>query len=221
MITPAQAATQTTPQNQPTSPSPTSALTSDFETFLRMLTAQARHQDPLEPLDSSEYAAQLAQFSMVEQQVQTNDLITRLTSVLGGNDLGQLAGWVGMDVRTTAAFRFDQSPVTLFAQAEPAATDAVLVIRGADGTVLDRQNVPVSQTEFQWAGVDENGNPMPSGLYSATLESYRNGDKLADKPVASFDRVVEAQVGNDSVMLTLASGQSVAVADVDAVRTGA
>ncbi|MEP0702358.1 MAG: flagellar hook capping FlgD N-terminal domain-containing protein, partial [Lentilitoribacter sp.] len=44
------------------------ALASDFETFLKMLTAQARYQDPLEPIDSSEYAAQLAQFSMVEQQ---------------------------------------------------------------------------------------------------------------------------------------------------------
>ena len=44
-----------------------SAVTSDFETFLNMLTAQAKDQDPLEPIDSTEYAAQLAQFSMVEQ----------------------------------------------------------------------------------------------------------------------------------------------------------
>ena len=57
-------------------PLPTqSALSADFETFIKMLTTQAKYQDPLEPLDSSEYAAQLAQFSMVEQQVLSNDLL--------------------------------------------------------------------------------------------------------------------------------------------------
>ena len=57
-------------------------LSSDFETFIRMLTAQARYQDPLEPLDSSQYATQLAQFSMVEQQVLAND---RLAALFGGD----------------------------------------------------------------------------------------------------------------------------------------
>lgn len=57
-----------------------SVLSSDFEVFLQMLTAQAEYQDPLEPIDSSEYAAQLAQFSMVEQQVMTNDLMPRKCS---------------------------------------------------------------------------------------------------------------------------------------------
>ncbi|MEM9127629.1 MAG: flagellar hook capping FlgD N-terminal domain-containing protein, partial [Pseudomonadota bacterium] len=83
MITPATSA-QATTQAQPTSTPQANALTSDFETFLLMLTAQARNQDPLEPLDSSQYASQLAQFSMVEQQVQTNDLLSSLSNALGG-----------------------------------------------------------------------------------------------------------------------------------------
>ncbi len=44
------------------SPQAKAVLSSDFETFIKMLTTQAKYQDPLEPLDSSEYAAQLAQF---------------------------------------------------------------------------------------------------------------------------------------------------------------
>jgi len=47
-------------------------ISSDFETFLRMLTVQMQNQDPLNPVDSSDYAVQLATFSSVEQQVQTN-----------------------------------------------------------------------------------------------------------------------------------------------------
>ena len=47
-------------------------LSSDFETFLKMLTVQLENQDPLNPVDSADYAVQLATFSGVEQQVQTN-----------------------------------------------------------------------------------------------------------------------------------------------------
>ena len=77
-------------------------LSSDFETFLKMLTAQARFQDPLEPIDSSEYAAQLAQFSMVEQQVLSNDLLAQLGAQLGNGAIGQMASWIGMEARTSA-----------------------------------------------------------------------------------------------------------------------
>ena len=41
----------------------------DFETFLKMLTTQIRNQDPLNPMEGSEFAVQLATFSGVEQQV--------------------------------------------------------------------------------------------------------------------------------------------------------
>ena len=72
-------------------------LSSDFDVFLQMLTAQARYQDPLEPVDSSEYASQLAQFSMVEQQVLTNDLVENLMSALTSSETGNMAQWIGME----------------------------------------------------------------------------------------------------------------------------
>ena len=58
------AAPATTP---PAAPAPSRAISSDFDTFLRMLTVQMRNQDPLDPIDSADYAVQLATFSGVEQ----------------------------------------------------------------------------------------------------------------------------------------------------------
>jgi len=55
--------------------------------FLQMLTAQAQYRDLLEPIGSSEYAAQLAQFSMVEQQVLTNDTLAEPVGQMTGRDL--------------------------------------------------------------------------------------------------------------------------------------
>ena len=59
----------------PTTETAPNVISSDFETFLKMLTVQMENQDPLNPTDSSEYAMQLATFSGVEQQVLTNDLL--------------------------------------------------------------------------------------------------------------------------------------------------
>jgi flagellar basal-body rod modification protein FlgD len=91
----------------------TSVLSSDFETFIKMLTTQAKYQDPLEPIDSSEYAAQLAQFSMVEQQVQSNELLAHLTEQLGGSNMAGMANWIGMEARTAAPTYFDGAPITV------------------------------------------------------------------------------------------------------------
>ena len=77
-------------------PNAKAVLSSDFETFLKMLTVQMENQDPLNPVESTEFATQLATFSGVEQQVQTNDLLKSLGAQLGAMNVSQLSGWVGM-----------------------------------------------------------------------------------------------------------------------------
>ncbi len=220
MITPTQSTTPTTRQSQTASQSMAASVASDFDTFMLLMTTQAQNQDPLEPMDSTEYASQLAQFSMVEQQVQTNDLLSELAMSLGSVNLEELASWVGMDVQTTAAFRFDGEPVTLPAQAVPAADSAIMVIRDNDGAVIDKVSVPPTEAGFVWAGTASDGTPLPAGTYSATLESYDGEELLSAQPVASYNKVVEAQVGDDTVLLTLESGEVVPAGMVTAVRTG-
>ena len=101
------------PSGSPVISGKAEGLASDFETFLKMLTAQARYQDPLEPIDSTEYAAQLAQFSMVEQQVQTNDTLSALMGQMGTSGMAALAGWVGMEARVQSPVYFDGQPITV------------------------------------------------------------------------------------------------------------
>jgi len=66
-----------------------SVISSDFETFLIMLTTQMENQDPLNPIESSDYAVQLATFSSVEQQVLTNDLLGTLSEQMGPMGMAQ------------------------------------------------------------------------------------------------------------------------------------
>lgn len=196
------------------------AITSDFTTFLKMLTTQLQNQDPLNPLDSTDFALQLATFSGVEQQVQTNSLITGLSSQLGFMNLAQLSGWIGKEARTTADVHFDGSAVTLFPEPAAAADQAVLVVRNMAGSVLARETLPLSGGTYQWLGADATGSPLPKGRYSLTVESSRGDTVIATDPVASFAPIEEARRDGNSVLLILKGGVEVAEKDILALRDG-
>lgn len=135
---------QATPVANPaSSTSSKPALSSDFETFLKMLTAQMRNQDPLNPVESADFAAQLAAFSTVEQQVRSNDLLETLGDRMGTMGMSQLSGWVGMEARAAVPVQFDGTPVTLTVAPAPFADAARIIARDSSGTIVQRSDVAV------------------------------------------------------------------------------
>lgn len=193
-------------------------LSSDFETFLKMLTTQAKYQDPLEPIDSSEYAAQLAQFSMVEQQVKSNDLLTLLGDQLGGSNMAGMANWIGMEARTAAPVYFDGSPVAVNSQITAGADEMFLSVHDETGGQVQRLSLPISTDPFQWAGVGEEGTPLGSGNYTLAIEAYGEGELLGITPAETYARITEARNVSGTTNLVLTGGQTVLATDVTALR---
>lgn len=194
-------------------------IASDFQTFLKMLTTQARNQDPLNPMDSSEYAQQLATFSGVEQQVRTNSLLEALSSQLGGSGLAQFASWIGMEAKVTAPVPFDGAPLTLYPAPVAGADQAVLVTLDATGHEVARTAAPVSEDPVAWAGTDAAGQPLASGLYSFRLESYAAGQLLGATDVASYARITEVRNGDGGTAFILEGGSETTAADIAALRS--
>ena len=218
-----------TPQVQPTAASaPTvrqtasnaATLSSDFETFLRMLTAQARYQDPLEPLDSSQYATQLAQFSMVEQQVLANDRLEALTAALTTGNMAALAGWVGMEARAAAPATWNGTPVEFSARTAAGADAVTLVIQNSRGVEVGRRSMPVTDGPMVWDGMDDTGSVLPFGSYTLSVESSTLGVVVATEPAEVYSRVVEAQVEGGRTVLLLSGGARVPVDAVTGLRAG-
>ncbi|MFU0505461.1 flagellar hook assembly protein FlgD [Pseudaminobacter sp. NGMCC 1.201702] len=67
----------------------------DYQSFLRLLVAEMKNQDPTNPMDSTQYVAQLASFSQVEQSVQIN---TKLDQLLQASSLSQAGALIGRTV---------------------------------------------------------------------------------------------------------------------------
>lgn len=195
-----------------------SPLSSDFETFLRMLTTQMQNQDPLSPMESSDFAVQLATFSGVEQQVRTNQLLESLAGGLGLTGLGQYSAWVGMEARTEAPVAFSGQTVSLAVPAAQDADRAELVVTDARGVEVARESLPVDGGPFEWAGTDASGAPLPSGTYQFRLEAFAGDKSLGTAPVAAYARVTEVRVETGGAVAILEGGIDVPVSDITALR---
>lgn len=96
--------TSATDSNSSSSTSSTSSTSSsnsvDYNTFLQLLIAEMKNQDPTNPMDTSQYMSQFAQLSTVEQAMQTN---SKLDALLSSQSLSQANGLIGKTVSFTDA----------------------------------------------------------------------------------------------------------------------
>lgn len=189
--------------------SASSVLSSDFETFIRMLTVQMENQDPLNPIESSEFATQLATFSGVEQQVKTNDLLSDLGAQMGQLGVSQLSGWIGMEGRALAPVIFEGEPVNLTVSGEKTADRHELVVRDALDNEVQRLEVSGDREEIAWLGSDAGGNLLPSGTYSIDVESYSGEELVATNPAQVHGRIIEARTETGQTLLVMENGQEV------------
>lgn len=217
--------TSTTPTvtAKPLAPTPAASankpkISSDFDTFLRMLTTQLQNQDPLNPMESTDFAVQLATFSQVEQAQRSNQLLETMSSQLGMTGMAQLANWVGMEARAPAPAWFTGRSLTLAPNPAMQADEAVLVVRDDGGRVVYSQEVAVSDEPIVWDGRSADGAALPQGRYSFELESRRSGEILSVTTVQTYGRIVEARGGADGTTLVLEGGVEVSSASVTAVR---
>lgn len=195
-----------------------SALASDFETFLKMLTVQMQNQDPLNPMDSSEFAMQLATFSSVEQQVLTNDLLGEMGARMSMANISQLSAWVGMDVKAVMPAVYDGRGIDVAVSRMATADSADLVVRDRAGTEVARFAVTEGMTEMTWNGVDGNGNPVLYGTYRFEVENRAAGEIIETRGAPVYARVEEAVVGAHGPVLRTGTGVSVAAEDVLSLR---
>lgn len=188
---------------------------SDYQTFLTMLTVQMQNQDPLKPMAATDFAEQLATFAAVEQQTQTNRLLTALVNRAGLADMG---AWVGMEARIDGEGWFSGTPVTLNPSPAPGSDRAILVVTDAMGAVVDRRQLPLGGGTHQWPGTGSDGMPLPAGRYNFMLES-RSGDQvLSTESVPVYMPIHEVRTGGEGPLLVLPGGMVVDSLRVSGLR---
>ena len=214
-----QAKNTTESKSETNSKAPASSIISaDFETFLTMLTVQMQNQDPLNPMDSTEYASQLATFSAVEQQVKTNDLLSEISGQFTTMGMGQLAGWIGLEGRAEMPAYYTGDAMRVHTTPAAAADEAVLVVKDEYGRIMQQVPADPEGGTFLWTGEFSDGSSVPPGLYEMELLSYNNGELISTDPVEVYGTIQEARQQGSEVILVMAGGEEVVSSAVTGLR---
>lgn len=168
--------------------------------FLEMLIAQMQNQDPLSPMDSQEYASQLAQFTSVQELGaikaalnESIDMNLLMTQSINGNLAAALVGKV---VRAQIdRIEFDgASGADLQFNLGQAATSIQINVTDADGNTIRTLSMSAhsaGDTAIYWDGRDNDGNLVPSGTYSYSV-SAKNASGEAINATTYVQGVVSA-----------------------------
>lgn len=211
-------ATTSTGQRPEAAGQKSGTISSDFETFLKMLTVQMENQDPLNPVDSSEYAVQLATFSGVEQQVRTNDLLEGLATSMGAGGLMSVAGWVGRAARVSAPVAYLGQPVPVVADVAEGADAAHVIARLPDGTEMDRQQFDPTAGEIAWTPAS--GDALLGVPLTFEIESFRSGESIDSRPAEAYAPVREVRMTDGEPSIVLPGGATLPAGMVTALRDG-
>ncbi|MFI8681171.1 flagellar hook assembly protein FlgD [Brevundimonas diminuta] len=174
-------------------------LASNFQTFLSLLTTQLKNQDPLSPVDSNEFTAQLTQMAGVEQQLLTNDLLTGLLKAQQGDGLTGAAQYIGKDATAVwAATRFEDGEANWSYELAADATDATLQVLDASGKVVWSGPAPEKTNgmhDFKWDGKTTGGGQVDDGgVYTLKVVAKDGAGKAVDSQVLIRGRVTGVEM---------------------------
>lgn len=160
------------------SSSSSTGLASNFQTFLTLLTTQLQNQNPLDPLDTNQFTAQLVQFAQVEQQLKTNDQLTSLVNIEKSAQSTQALVFVGQTVAVDGSTaHFDKSATWNFIS--PSDANATISITDKTGQTAYTGNFNISSgnASFVWDGKGTDGTTWPAGDYKMTVTAQDSNGK--------------------------------------------
>lgn len=140
--------------------------------FLELLVAQLENQDPLDPLDNTEFVAQLAEFSQLEQLFNVNDTLTGNGEISMSINNAMMVNMIGKNVKYSSDSLYwtgDSLPEITYDM--PSDGDVTISIMDESGNLIyqtqDIQNA--GENTFQWDGKDSNSNEAVYGNYYYTV----------------------------------------------------
>jgi flagellar basal-body rod modification protein FlgD len=182
------------------------------EDFLTLLVAQLQNQDPLNPDDPTEFTAQLAQFSSLEQLTNLNTSMEGLTNAQVNSEKLSALNLIGKEISyNSSKFTFAGDSIELGYQLDGAATSVTLSIQDSNGKTV--RTIEAGATELSagnhfvsWDGTGLDGKPVANGNYKIVLQARAAGEG-ASVAAAPLIRSEATGVDLSSGMITTTSGE--------------
>ena len=148
----------------------------DKNAFLKLLVAQMQNQDPLNPLENTEFTAQLAQFSSLEELYNINDNLKSIELYQASENNSQAVNFIGKEVVANGdEIQINNgSPDDIRYDLASDSSRVYIGIYDSNGylvrDIITGAKPPGAQTE-QWDGKDNEGNKLPNGIYTLNISA--------------------------------------------------
>ena len=192
--------------------------------FLQLLVAQMKNQDPINPMDGTEFASQLAQFNSVEQLIGVNSALTGLQQsqnlMSAGLTNSMAAALTGKEVKALSnQFNLQENSSLDFSYKIPkSATEVEIIIKDENGNQVYSDTIKGLQKgehDYSWDGFSANGNKMPNGQYYVEVRP-----KSGNSPMSALTYtkgIAERVKFTGSGVYLIVNGLEVAIGNVEEI----
>lgn len=191
--------------------------------FMRLLMTQMQSQDPLEPMDNTQFTAQLAQFSSLENLEAMTSAMNNMAVSQASNTSALMVSFIGktVEVANGDIIVDGAGAHSVDFDLAGAAEDVTVTITDDTGRVVRRLEVgalEAGENQVAWDGLDEDGNPVDAGTYTAAVDA-RDGEDATVGASLRMGRVVSGVTFAGGIpQLMLEGDTTVSLGEVVEVR---
>lgn len=185
-------------------------LAKDLDSFLQLLTSQLKNQDPLSPMDSSEFTNQLVQFAQVEQQIGINDSLASLLGLTQQSIVSNSVNYIGKVIEgESGQVPLQDGKLKAAYGLMTEAQKVTIVVRNQDGDIVYSRPMEAAGDKsegvhsFEWNGKDSNGNQLEDGPYSVSVTALGADEEPVENYITAFGRVTGVTSINGATVLLM------------------
>lgn len=187
-------------------------LTTDTQSFLKLLTAQLSNQDPMQPVDPTQWVAQLAQFSTVEQAVTSNSRLAEVLTELRSTGDRMDLSYIGRSVEVAGnQVALKDGAVKATYNVPDGAAKVEISLVNSEGSVLRSftGNKVAGLHELTWDGKDANGVAVADGTYTVKVAATDEAGEALTVDVYQSSKVVRITRDDGATLFRLENGLTV------------
>ena len=187
--------------------------------FLQLMTAQLQNQDPLNPVDDSQMASQMAQFSSVQGISEMNTTLSSIADKMNSTSTSDALSYVGKNVLVAGSTAYPNTSGGLEGAVQLGSDASAVNVSIADssGNIVKTMSLGAQSAgtvSFDWDGTTDSGASAGSGPFTISTYAQNNGTTVTSQPLVWAPVAAVSMPSSGEAQLTIPGVGQVPVSDV-------
>lgn len=186
------------------------SLADNYNNFLTLLTTQLKHQDPLSPMDTTQFTQQLVTFTQVEQALESNKKLDMLVSLGMANQSVGAIQFIGKTIEATSDTGVLADGAAKYTYTLPGGTKKTsVVITDAAGKLVYSEpgKTTAGKHEFNWNGKKLDGSTAPDGSYKIKIVATDAEEKEVVATTTVIGKVTGIESSDEGALMVLGASK--------------